>query len=83
MGDALSRNLKSSRNAQVDGADPVLLVIRTSDGEIRWMDVSDDLKRECHSGKKTIKQNFFVGERFDVMSVHLRRDKALNQKKTE
>jgi hypothetical protein len=54
----------------------VMLVIRTSDGEIRWMDISSYLKRESSSGK-TVKQVVFVGERFDVMSVRRWRDKLL------
>lgn len=45
-----------------------MLVIRTSDGEIRWMDVSAYLKREI-TGGKTVKQIIFAGERLDVMSV--------------
>ena len=53
---------------------PVLLVIRASDGEIRWMDVSDYLKR---ASEKLVKQIVFTGERFDVMSVRRWRDKAL------
>ncbi|MGH9940699.1 MAG: DUF4365 domain-containing protein, partial [Blastocatellia bacterium] len=53
---------------------PVLLVIRASDGEIRWMDVSDYLKR---ASEKPVKQIVFTGERFDVMSVRRWRDKAL------
>lgn len=56
---------------------PVLLVIRTSDGEIRWMDVSDYLRRAGAGGKKTVKQVVFAGERFDVMSVRRWRDRAL------
>jgi hypothetical protein len=55
---------------------PVLLVIRTSDGEIRWMDVSEYLKRES-AGGKAVRQIVFAGERFDVMSVRRWRDKAL------
>jgi hypothetical protein len=54
---------------------PVLLVIRTSDGEIRWMDVSEYLKR----AKRLVKQIVFDGERFDVMSVRRWRDRALRQ----
>jgi Domain of unknown function (DUF4365) len=56
---------------------PVMLVIRTSDGEIRWMDVSEYLKRESGSGSKPITQIIFTGERFDVMSVCRFRDKTL------
>jgi hypothetical protein len=55
----------------------VMLVIRTSDGEIRWMDVSAYLKRES-SGGKTVKQVVFAGERFDVMSVQNWRKKVLD-----
>ena len=54
-----------------------MLVIRTSDGEIRWMDVSAYLRRESSNGKKPVKQIVFEGERFDVMSVRRWRQKAL------
>ena len=54
----------------------VMLVIRTSDGEIRWMDVSTYLKRETETGKE-VKQIMFDGERFDVMSVRRWREKLL------
>lgn len=50
---------------------PVLLVIRTSDGEIRWMDVSEYLR----NAQQPAKQIVFSGERFDVMSVRRWRDK--------
>ncbi|MGE0882135.1 MAG: TIR domain-containing protein [Blastocatellales bacterium] len=52
---------------------PVLLVIRTSDGEIRWMDVSEYLKRAQQPAKHIV----FSGERFDVMSVRRWRDEVL------
>ena len=48
---------------------PVLLVIRNSKGEVRWMEVRDWLKRESDDGKKPVRQVVFAGERFDVMSV--------------
>ncbi len=51
---------------------PVLLVIRNSEGEVRWMDVRDWLKRASENGKKPVKQIVFEGERFDVMSVRTR-----------
>ena len=54
----------------------VMLVIRTSDGEIRWMDVSAYLKRES-AGGKTVRQIIFEGERFDTMSVRRWRKKVL------
>jgi len=55
----------------------VMLVVRTSDGEIRWMDISTYLKRETGGGQKDVKQIEFKGERFDVMSVRRWREKAL------
>ncbi len=58
---------------------PVLLVIRNSEGEVRWMEVRDWLKRESDNGKKAVKQIIFEGERFDVMSVRRWRDRALGQ----
>jgi hypothetical protein len=55
---------------------PVMLVIRASDGEIRWMDVSSYLKREGANGKP-LTQVVFEGERLDVMSVRRRGEMAL------
>ena len=60
-------------------ATAVMLVIRMSDGEIRWMDVSAYLKRES-AGEKTVKQIVFTGERFDVMSVRRWRERILGAK---
>jgi len=57
---------------------PVLLVIRNSEGEIRWMEVRDWLKRKSDNGKKPVTQIIFEGERFDVMSVRRWRDKVLH-----
>jgi len=54
----------------------VMLVIRTSDGGIRWMDVSAQLKRES-AGSKPVRQVVFEGERFDALSVRRWRDRAL------
>jgi small GTP-binding protein len=58
---------------------PVLLVIRNLEGEVRWMEVRDWLKRASDNGKKSVKQIVFEGERLDVMSVRRWRDKALSQ----
>jgi hypothetical protein len=54
----------------------VMLVIRTSDGEFRWMDVSAYLKRQS-AGGKAVRQIVFADERFDVMSVRRWREKVL------
>ena len=55
----------------------VMRVIRKSDGEIRWMDVSAYLKRESARGGETVKQIIFKGERFDAVSVQNWRKKVL------
>jgi hypothetical protein len=47
----------------------VLLVSRTSDGHVRWMEIRDDLKRVRDNGKKVVRQMVFAGQRFDVISV--------------
>ena len=52
------------------------LAVRTSEGEIRWMDVSAYLKNES-TGGKTVKQIVFEGERFDAVSVQNWRTKVL------
>jgi small GTP-binding protein len=54
---------------------PVMLVIRTSEGEIRWMDVSAYLTLKGSRGP--VKQVVFDGELLDVMSVRRWREKAL------
>ena len=58
---------------------PVMLVLRTSDGSIRWMEIREYLRRESDGGKKQVRQIVFEGERFDVMSVRSWRDRALRQ----
>ena len=73
--------LKKQRHAEswMAQAFPVLLVIRNSEGEVRWMEVRDWLKRESDNGKKPVKQIVFEGERFDVMSVRRWRERALRR----
>ena len=58
---------------------PVMLLIRSSEGEVRWMEVRDWLKLAKDKGQKPVKQIVFKGERFDVMSVRRWRDKVLGQ----
>jgi Domain of unknown function (DUF4365) len=74
-------DIKDERHARywMAQAFPVLLLIRNSAGEIRWMEVRDYLKRESDDGKKAVKQIVFQGERFDVMSVRRWREAALAQ----
>ena len=63
----------------MDQAFPVLLMIRNAEGEVRWMEVRDWLKRASEGGKKPVKQIEFEGERFDVMSVRRWRDRVLGR----
>jgi hypothetical protein len=56
-----------------DQAFPVLLVIRPSEGEIRWMDVREALRRESPAARQLVS----VGQRFDVMAVRGWRERAL------
>ncbi len=60
-------NIKNPRHSDYwrDQAYPVMLVIRTSDGQIRWMNVTDYLKRS----EKNARQIIFVGEPFTALSV--------------
>ena len=58
---------------------PVLLVIRNSDGEVRWMEIRDWLKLESNNAAKLIKQFEFKGDRFDVMSIRRWREKMLGK----
>ena len=71
--------IKDERHARywMSQAFPVLLVIRTSEGEVRWMEVRDWLKDASEDGKKPVKRIVFEGERFDVMSVRRWRDRVL------
>ena len=54
----------------------MLLVIRTSDGKVRWMEVRDWLKGATDNGKKRVRQIVFEGKRLDVMSVRRWREQA-------
>ena len=74
--------LKKRRHAEywMAQAFPVLLVIRNSEGEVRWMEVRDWLKRASENGTKPVKQIVFEGERFDVMSVRRWRERVLGSR---
>jgi hypothetical protein len=71
--------IKDERHARywMASAFPVLLVIWNFEGEVRWMEVRDWLKRESDNGTKPVRQIVFAGERFDVMSVRRWREKVL------
>jgi GTPase SAR1 family protein/DNA-directed RNA polymerase subunit RPC12/RpoP len=57
---------------------PVMLVVRTSDGRIRWMDVRAYLQRERDAGRE-VKQIVFNGEPFTAATVRTMRDKVLGK----
>ena len=73
--------LSSKRHARywMAQAFPVMLVIRASGGEVRWMEVRDWLKRESDNGEKPVRQIVFEGDRFDVMGVRRWREAVLQQ----
>jgi small GTP-binding protein len=62
--------LKNERHAEYwqQQAYPVMLVIRASDGMIRWMNISAYLKRESTGGKK-VKQIIFSGEPLTALNL--------------
>jgi Domain of unknown function (DUF4365) len=70
--------IQSSRHSSYwrDQAFPVMLVIRDSKGETRWIDVREHLRIEWDKGRKP-RQIIFTGERFDVMAVRRWREAAL------
>ena len=48
---------------------PVMLVVRNSQGEVRWMEIRDKLRDGIVNDQSPVKQIIFEGDRFDVMSV--------------
>ncbi|HEY2169410.1 MAG TPA: TIR domain-containing protein [Candidatus Angelobacter sp.] len=73
-------NIKDERHTRywMDQAFPVMLVVRNSEGEVRWMEVRDWLKHASNKSSKPVKQIVFQGDRFDVMSVRRWREKLLD-----
>jgi hypothetical protein len=71
--------IKKVRHARhwAEQAFPVMLVIRNSEGEVRWMEIRELLRRESDGGKKSVKRIAFTGQRFDVMSVRRWRERVL------
>ena len=71
--------IKNEHHARywMDQPFPVMLVVRNSTGEVRWMEVREYLRRESAGGRKPVRQIVFTAERFDVMSVRRLRDRAL------
>jgi hypothetical protein len=68
--------IKNQRHATYwqQQAYPVMLVIRTSDGTIRWMNVTEYLQKQ---GRKQVKQVVFNGEPFTAKALRQLRDRIL------
>jgi hypothetical protein len=62
----------------MDQAFPVMLVIRNSEGDVRWMDVRDWLRNATENGTEKVTQIEFKAERFDVMSIRRLRERVLS-----
>lgn len=52
-----------------------MLVIRTSDGQIRWMNVTDYLAEKSKGRKTPVKQIVFDGEPFTALNLQRMRDR--------
>jgi hypothetical protein len=63
----------------ISQAYPVMLVIRTSDGEIRWMNVSEYLKEKKQSGEWPVKQIVFDGEPFTAINLRKMREEFFKE----
>jgi small GTP-binding protein len=74
--DAEIFTIKNQRHATYwqQQAYPVMLVIRTSDGTIRWMNVTEYLQKQ---GRKQVKQVVFKGEPFTAQALQRLRDRML------
>jgi hypothetical protein len=57
----------------------VMLIVRTSGGEVRWMEMRDWLRRAADRNRKPVIQIVFEGERFDVQAVRQWRDRLLGE----
>jgi hypothetical protein len=71
--------IKNPRHAEywANQIAPVMLVIRSSDGEIRWMEIREYLKEKRKSSKK-VTQIEFNGSRFDAESISKWREAVLS-----
>ena len=69
-------NIKNIQHAAYwqQQAYPVMLVNRTSDGSIRWMDINAYLKEHNKKGKIIEKKIVFHGEPFTALTLQRQRD---------
>ena len=68
-------SIKNSRHVEYWQAQayPVLLVIRTSDGQVRWMNITNYLQQQGTKAQQVV----FGGEPFTALSVIRLRDRLL------
>ena len=68
--------IKNERHAAYwqQQAYPVMLVVRTSDGTIRWMNVTEYLQKQK---RRKVKQLVFTGEPFSALNLQRLRDRVL------
>lgn len=59
---------------------PVMLVVRTSDSKIRWMNVQAFLKKKKANGYTLARQIEFVGETFNAQSILAVRQRILSDR---
>ena len=73
--------IKNSRHASywMQQAYPVMLVIRNSEGLIRWMNVTEYLRANTVAGKPQSKEIRFEGEHFTAKSVRKMRDASFRR----
>ena len=71
--------IKNSRHAEYwqQQAYPVMLVIRTSDGSIRWMNVTSYLNEQSKGKETPVKRIVFQGEPFNALNLQRLRDKLI------
>jgi len=55
-----------------------MLVVRSSDGIVRWMNIREYLQRESTGSHNAVRRIVFTAERFDVMSVRRWRDRVID-----
>lgn len=65
----------------MDQIAPVMLVIRDSKGETRWMEIREYLIRESRRGTVPVKHIVFAGSKFDVMAVQKMRNSVLSARR--
>ena len=77
--DAEVFTIKDPRHAEYwqQQAYPVMLVIRTADRTIRWMDVSAYLKEKSRGRETPVKQITFTGEPFTALNLQNLRNRLI------